>query len=133
MKLVAVPIAQVELAWVSALPLVRKIVASAPDLELPRLWALVRSGQAEMWLAGDVGMEHQALGISELITWGDRTAARILGVASTDGKAWRSIIPEFKEALKTRGADIIVMEGRKGWARVFPGAAVVRYTYEVPL
>lgn len=131
-RLAAVPIASIELAWVSALPLIQKIADSAPDLTITILWRMVRSGEAELWLAGE-GVTHEAAGITKMKDWGGQTAALIIGVASTDGRAWRSVIPEFKQALKARGADIIIMEGRAGWARVFPGAKVVRQTYEVKL
>lgn len=130
MQLAAVPIAQVERAWVEALPLVQRIADSAPDLTLSELWQSLRSGESEMWLAGtDAG--HEAAAITRLRPWGGGTAAYVLGVASHDGRSWRSIIPAWREALKARGAEKIIIEGRTGWKRIFPEARLLRQVYEV--
>lgn len=131
-QLVAVPHASVESAWLDALPLIVKIADSAPDLTLSALWSILRGGGGELWLAGSCD-GHEAAAITALKPWGTQTAAFVYGVASNDSRAWRSVIPAFEAALKARGADIIIMEGRKGWARVFPEARVIRQTFEVKL
>lgn len=131
--LVAVPLSDVTAAWVSALPLMSKIADSAPDLTLSALWQTVSGGEGELWLAGDEDAGHQAAAITRLKPWGGGTAAYVVGAASFDGRLWREVIPAWHAALKARGADLVVAEGRPGWERVWPGAKVVRKVYEVAL
>lgn len=131
MKLIAVSLADVATAWVQVLPLITRMVDSAPDLELQDVWRLLRSGEGELWIAGTEEGGHEAVAVTKLRRWGLQTGAYVIGVASNDELVWRQIIPEWQAALKARGADIIIMEGRKGWERLIPGARLLRQVYEV--
>lgn len=131
LRLVAVPVVGIDVAWPQVLPLIQRMVDSAPDLELPHVWNMLRSGEWELWVIGSEEHGHEAIGITRLRAWGDGTAAYAVGVASNDAGIWRRLIPEWCKALKARGADRIIIEGRKGWERVVPGAKLLRQVYEI--
>jgi hypothetical protein len=133
MKLLAVSVADVTRAWVEVLPLMQRIADSAPDLTLADLWRNLRSGDDELWLVGTPETGHEAAAITRLREWDGGVAAVVIGVASNDQRRWQQIIPEWRAALKARGADRIIIEGRKGWQRVFRDATLLRQTYEARL
>lgn len=133
MMLVSVAMPDVEKAWCETLPLIRRIADSAPDLTLEELWRSLRSGESEMWLAGNGTEPVAAVAITRLRSWDGETVAYVLGVASNDQRAWREIIPQWRSALKARGASQIIIEGRDGWRRIFPEAVLIRQVFGVTL
>lgn len=132
MQLVSVPVAEIEKAWVEALPLLLRIAESAPDLDLAGLWRTLRSGEGELWLAGEAETGIEAAAITRMTQWGEKPVAYVTGVASNDQRRWREVIPAWQAALKARGADKIIMEGRD-WRRQFPDAVLIRQVFEVTL
>lgn len=129
----AVSVADVHRAWVDVLPFMQRIADSAPDLTLPDLWRGLRSGDFELWMAGEADGAIEAAAITRLREWDGGVAAFVIGVASNDMRRWKQIIPEWRAALKARGARKIIIEGRKGWQRVFPEATVLRQIFEVEI
>lgn len=132
MQLAAVPVAHIEAAWIEALPLIQRIADSAPDLDLASLWRTLRSGEGELWLIGTPETGHEAAVITRMVQWGGQMVAYVTGVASNDQRRWFAVKDEWLDALRARGAEQVIMEGRD-WRRHFPDAFLIRQVYGVAL
>lgn len=132
MRLARVPVGDIDAAWISALPLIERIVESSPDITLAWLWSGLRGGTLQLWLAGSEA-GHVAAQVTRLEDWRGDPVMRIIGTASDDSKTWFPLWPAFVAEVRKMGAVRIVFDGRKGWARKIPQARILRQVYEVTL
>lgn len=133
LQLARIATADIDAAWVAAVPLMQRIADSAPDLSLAWLWSGLRAGALQLFLAGSAEGGHAAALVCRLEDWKGGTVLRIVGAASDDRRGWFALWPDFAAEAGRMGAARIVFDGRRGWARKIPEARILRQVYEVEL
>jgi len=123
----------IEAAWPNIVRLIEKGCAvSDGELEAERIRDAAMRGSLWIWLAHD-GRTPIIVAVIRMERWRQKTVARIVLLA---GENLRTSLPKFqalKRALKKKGAQKIVFEGRKGWLRVLPEFRPVRVVAEMEI
>lgn len=126
MNIKLVGVHQIDGVW----PLIKHQIAAAlercDDLSLTGLYALCRSGHGFLFVSDDL----KTSAIVSFETRNGTESARILALGSDANTDWKSDIEVIREFAKANGAEKVVFQGRKGWARVM-GIKPKYYHYEV--
>lgn len=128
-----VPIHDIDKAW----PMVSKSFSDCleethGDCSAGDLWTLCRSGQAMLMIAYED--EIKGASVWRFENWLEGTVLRCLILAGDDMASWFQECSDLAEAVaRNGGAKSFVWDGRKGWAKVFKDAEIIRHTYRMKI
>lgn len=112
--------------WPKLRPLFEKVTRHTQGCYEPEdVWAEICRGEQALWLAFDEKRnEVDAVMTTALVDYPKRKSCRVIYVSGKNMKSW---LPEFRETVERyavkHGATLLQGNFRRGWARVWPGAA----------
>lgn len=102
------------------------------DCSAGDLWTMCRSGQAILMVAHDG--EIKGASIWRFETWLEGPVLRCLILAGADMPSWFDECGKLaREIARAGGAKSYVWDGRKGWAKIFTDAEIIRHTYRMTI
>lgn len=105
----------------------KAILKTGGDITVGELWAAARSGTGFLFVAHDPDHVHGA-SLWRFETWQSGSKFRCLALYGTEMSKW---IEDMHKAVKqAAGRALLVSEGRRGWAKIFPDAQELRVLYE---
>lgn len=101
------------------------------DIGSDYLWGLCRSGGAYLMVVAD-GEQIIGASVWNFEKWSSGRKFRCLSLYGEKFGEWAEQMQELvMKVARDGGADSLVTEGRRGWAKRYPQARLLRTTYEM--
>ena len=103
-----------------------RALAECDDLKLSEMYSFCRSGRGFLFVSED-------LKASLILGFENRNGfevARVYAMGADTNADWKQVFQDIKKFAQANGAEKIVFQGRKGWAKIF-GIEPKYYHYEV--
>lgn len=126
MNIQLVGIQHIDGVWPSIKHQIKAAITKCDNLSLSGLYGICRSGQGFLFVSDDL----KTSAIVSFETRNGTESARILALGSDANTDWKSDIEVIRKFANANGAEKVVFQGRKGWARVM-GIKPKYYHYEV--